>query len=274
MTVQQFTKELVARSGYQTAVRTGAGPRPGPAVWRTLGYHLCTVGVFLRAWGVVRLGRWDYGQFTASSVRMLRNAERFGGMIDVGGVEHLAQTPGPVVVVGNHMSGIETSLLPCLVLPYKPAAFVVKSSLLRYPLMGPILKALPVIAVARRNPRDDLRTVLERGTELLHAGISVIVFPQATRSTGMDVPAFNTLGVKLAGRAGVPVVPVALKTDFLGHGRWLKDAGPIDPRQAIQVRFGPPLTVRGTGKAEHQAVVGFITTHLTAWGVPVQGAKP
>ena len=48
---------------------------------------------------------------------------------------------------------------------------------------------------------------------------------------------FNSIGVKLAKKAGVPVVPVAIKTDFWGNGRIIKELGPIDNKKTIHIKF-------------------------------------
>ena len=95
---------------------------------------------------------------------------------------------------------------------------MVKESLLKYPFFGPVLGSREPIVVGRSNPREDLVAVLEGGEARLKQGRSVIVFPQSTRSSVFDPAHFNTIGVKLAKRAGVPVIPVALKTDAWGNG--------------------------------------------------------
>jgi 1-acyl-sn-glycerol-3-phosphate acyltransferase len=128
------------------------------------------------------------------------------------------------------------------------------------------------IAVARVNPRDDLKVVLTQGEAMLKAGVSVVIFPQATRSVEFDVAEFNTLGVKLAARAGVPLVPLALKTDFMGNGRVFKDLGYVDHRKTIHFEFGAPMDVKGNGREAHEAVVAFISSRLRQWGGLVKGA--
>ena len=97
-------------------------------------------------------------------------------------------------------------------------------------------------------------------------GGSIIIFPQATRSVEFDIEGFNTLGVKLASRNGVPVVPVAIKTDFQRNGKWIKDMGPIDPQKTLYFKFGEPLPVEGKGRKTHQQVIEFISQNLLAWG--------
>ena len=43
----------------------------------------------------------------------------------------------PVIFIGNHMSTLETFVLPWIILPHRPLTFVVKRELLGYPLFPP-----------------------------------------------------------------------------------------------------------------------------------------
>ena len=106
---------------------------------------------------------------------------------------------------------------------------------------------------------------MEGGKERLEKGISVVVFPQTTRTSSFDPAEFNTIGIKLAQRAEVPVLPLALLTDAWGNGKRLKDFGKIDPTRKVHLAFGEPLLVTGRGTSEHQAVVGFIEERLREW---------
>jgi 1-acyl-sn-glycerol-3-phosphate acyltransferase len=72
----------------------------------------------------------------------------------------------------------------------------------------------------------------------LKKNISVLIFPQTTRDLRFDPKKFNTLGIKLAKRAKVPVIPVAVKNDAWGMDRWAKDFGKIDPSKPVCVSFG------------------------------------
>jgi 1-acyl-sn-glycerol-3-phosphate acyltransferase len=95
--------------------------------------------------------------------------------------------------------------------------------------------------------------------------MSVVIFPQTTRSIEFDPRKFNSLGIKLAKRAGAPVIPFALKTDAWGIGRWLKDFGCIRPQKTVRICFGQLMTINGPGKREHQLVVDFIAAKLAGW---------
>jgi len=118
------------------------------------------------------------------------------------------------------MSTLETLVLPGIIGKNFKATFVIKNSLLKYPFFGRILTAINAIPVTRKNPKEDYRIVIQEGLKRLEQGISVIVFPQAARQTVFDPAQFNTLGVKLAKKASVPAVPIALRTDAWGTGTY------------------------------------------------------
>ncbi|MGD8351694.1 MAG: lysophospholipid acyltransferase family protein [Nitrospirota bacterium] len=201
-----------------------------------------------------------------SSKGVLRALESVGVKFDLSGMENLRSFDGPCVLVSNHMSTLETLCFPGIILPFKRVTFVVKESLLRYPVFKHIMRAMKAIGVNRRNPREDLRAVLANGGRMLEDGMSVVVFPQTTRTTEFDPSDFNSLGVKLARRAGVPVVPVAVKTDAWGVGpSFMKDVGRIDASKTVRMCFGRPLAVEGRGDAEHGKVVEFIGSRLEEW---------
>ncbi|MDF1553396.1 MAG: lysophospholipid acyltransferase family protein [Deferrisomatales bacterium] len=221
-------------------------------------------------WRASRLaarGALDDQAWLRSSNEELRVAEALGMDVQVEGLEHLRRLDGPAVIVGNHMSTLETFLLPGMVVPHRPVTFVVKDTLLTYPVFGHVMRSRNPIVVGRTNPREDFKAVMEGGEQRLAQGISVVVFPQTTRAERFDPERFNSIGAKLAGRAGVPLIPLALRTDAWGNGRWLKDFGPVDPRRPVRFRFGAPLSPDRRGTEAHRQTVAFIQQALGEWGV-------
>lgn len=243
--------------------------------WRGLAgirYYTRLMKIYLASARIARQKGYTLEQYTFASHRILRLVESLGAEVDIQGLEHLAG-PGPAVIIGNHMSSLETGVLPGLILPFRDVGFVIKASLLTYPIFGEIMRAVKNVTVSRTHPREDLRQVLEQGTRLLKQGVNVGIFPQATRSVEFDPDGFNSLGVKLAARAGVPVIPLALKTNFQENGTWMKDFGRIDPRETVRFYFGAPLPVVGTGRATQEQVVAHILNHLREWRIPIKSGE-
>ena len=215
-------------------------------------------------------GSYDTSDWCRDSLLTLRALERVGVTVEVTGLENITSFDGPCVFIGNHMSTLETFVLPTLIAPIKDTTFVVKQSLVDYPVFKHIMRARNPITVGRVNARDDFKAVLDGGTARLAAGLSIIIFPQTTRSAVFDPAAFNTIGIKLAKKAGVPDVPIALKTDAWGNGSLLKDYGKIDPARPVHFAFGKPLQIRDRGAEEHEEIVSFITAKLKEWEGPVR----
>lgn len=210
-------------------------------------------------------GSYDTSDWCRDSFLTLRALEQVGVTMEVTGLENLTSFDGPCVFIGNHMSTLETFVLPTLIAPIKDTTFVVKQSLVDYPIFKHIMRARNPITVGRQNARDDLKAVLEGGAARLAAGLSVIIFPQTTRSLVFDPAAFNSIGIKLAKKAGVPIVPFALKTDAWGNGSLLKDYGRIDPARPVHFVFGKPVRIKDRGTEEHEEIIAFITEKLKEW---------
>lgn len=212
-------------------------------------------------------GKYDDQEWSESSHRVLDSLESVGVKIEISGRDHIRSLNTPCVFVGNHMSMLETIILPCVIRPIRRVTFVVKQSLMEYPVFRHIVGSRNPIAVSRDNPREDLKTVMQGGIERLANGTSIVVFPQTTRADHFDPSTFNSIGIKLALRAKVPVVPVALVTNAWGNGKWVKDLGPISPDKTVRFAFGPPIQVTDRGTEQQQQVVDFIQKQLGEWGV-------
>jgi 1-acyl-sn-glycerol-3-phosphate acyltransferase len=269
MDTNQFRQIIHSEHGYQSPERRLFLARYLPG-WRAFIYYAQIVMAFVIARIEGFRGKLTNEQWLKASIRCIQAAESAGGRVNVSGLAAVSQHKGPLVYIANHMSILETVILPSVTLTFNDVTFVIKDELRRYPLIGRVMKILNLIAVYRKNPREDLKIVLNEGHNRIRQGCSVVIFPQATRSTVFDEKAFNTLGVKLARKAGVPVVPIALKTDFHGNGQWIKEIGPINPDLGLYFKFGEPMAVTGNGQATHQRVVEFITQNLKQWGAEVR----
>lgn len=229
--------------------------------------------IVFRASRKAKHSTYDTLDWCKSSMETLRALESVGVQIEVTGMDNFKNLDSPCVFIGNHMSTLETFVLPTIIGAFKETTFVVKQNLVDYPVFKYVMRSRKPITVGRSNPRDDLKAVLEGGTEKLHSGTSIIIFPQTTRTPPFDPEQFNTIGVKLAKKAGVPVVPIALKTDAWSNGWFLKDFGRIDPSKTVHFAFGKPMMIKDRGTEEHQEITEFIKKNLLAWGGEVLQPK-
>ena len=218
-----------------------------------------------RASSLAKRGLYKTPEWCGSSLATLRALEQVGVDIEITGTDFFRALDGPCVFVANHMSTLETFVLPTIISQFKDATFVVKQGLVDYPVFKHVMRSRDPITVGRSNPRDDLKAVLEGGAERLKAGRSIVIFPQTTRTRVFDPGSFNTIGIKLARKAGVPVVPLALKTDAWSNGRILKDYGRIIPARRVHFAFGKPMLIKDRGNEEHAAIIEFVRGKLKDW---------
>jgi 1-acyl-sn-glycerol-3-phosphate acyltransferase len=208
---------------------------------------------------------YDTVAWHKSSHDIFRFIENTGGRFIITGMENILKSEKPVLFISNHMSTLETMIFPCIIAPRREVTFVVKESLVKHPLFKDVMQSRDPIVVGRSDPRKDFEAVMNRGAELLSKGISIVIFPQSTRSLEFKPEEFNSIGVKLAKKAGVQVVPVAIKTDFWGNGKLVKELGPIDSKKTIHIKFGEPFSITGNGKEENTRIISFIQASLEEW---------
>jgi 1-acyl-sn-glycerol-3-phosphate acyltransferase len=164
------------------------------------------------------------------------------------GLENIPQHP--VVVLSTHQSAWETIYLYYAVSPVCP---ILKKELLSIPFWGWAMRLQKPIAIDRSKPREAGRTLLVEGKKRLEEGLSVVIFPEGSRSPAGVVKPFSRGGAKLAVTAGIPVLPVIHNAaDCWPAHTILKKPG------TIHVRFGPVLDVEGRDSTE-------VTDAFQAW---------
>jgi 1-acyl-sn-glycerol-3-phosphate acyltransferase len=112
----------------------------------------------------------------------------------------------PYVVVANHLSMADPFLLSSL--PWD-MQWVAKEVLFKVPVVGWILSLGGDIAL-RRGSGESVRAMLDQCRRALDGGLSVMLFPEGTRSATPGVAAFKDGAFDLAIERGVPLLPVAV----------------------------------------------------------------
>lgn len=235
-------------------------------IFRRWYFYAINFSVFYNCGVLGKKGKLDGEAQTYQSTRNLKLVENCGGKVHLRGLEHIRALNGrPCVLVANHMSLLETAMMHAVARGYIDFSFVVKESLTRLPYFRYIMSGLDAIGVSRTNPKEDLKTVLTRGKQILEGGRSLIIFPQHTRSEEFIPEQFNSIGIKLAKAAGVPVLPLALKTDFTKNGKLIRDMGEICPEHEVWFEFAPAIEIEGNGHEQHRQIVEFIKSRIDSW---------
>lgn len=224
------------------------------------------VGIVFHSAKLARSGMYDRYEWANSSIDIWQALENAGMQFEFTGLRNIITTDEPVVFISNHMSTLETVVFPAIIQPIKPITFVVKKELLSVPKFKHILSARDPIVVGRQNPREDLTIVMEEGSRKIKEGRSIVIFPQSTRNNVFNPETFNSLGVKLAKKNNIKVIPVALVTDAWGNGRYIKEFGKIDIKKKVRIAFGPALNANSTEVNVHKFVTDFIIQNLKNWG--------
>ncbi len=155
--------------------------------------------------------------------------------------------PPPYVILCKHQSAWETvslhSVFPVFVL-------VLKESLTRIPFFGWSLLATGQIPIDRSKGIESLKKLQRTGQKEFQRGVSILIFPEGTRTAVGEVGRYNAGGVSLALEAGVPIVPVAHDAGrFWGRRAFLKQPG------EIQLRIGPAIPTAGRPKSDRKQIL-------------------
>lgn len=109
------------------------------------------------------------------------------------------------LLVANHISWVDIFVINTA----RPTAFVAKSEVRDWPLIGYLAAKTETIFIERGRSREALH-VAHRMAELLAAGRDVAVFPEGTTSDGSEVLPFHAALLQPAISVDAPVQPLAL----------------------------------------------------------------
>ena len=144
----------------------------------------------------------------------------------------------PYIFAGNHASQYDIFVLQ----GYLGHSFrwMAKKELFQVFLWGPAMRAAGYIPIDRSHGREALKSLGEAARRIA-GGTSVVIFPEGTRTRDGSLGDFKAGGMQLAIKAGVPIVPVALRGtyDILPKGRFVVRPG------RVRVAVGEPLAVTG-----------------------------
>jgi 1-acyl-sn-glycerol-3-phosphate acyltransferase len=171
---------------------------------------------------IYRIGQgWGYFVIFCAGVRMT-----------VEGRERIPTKEG-VCLVSNHNSILDIVLI--LAAAGRPVGFLAKKELVWIPIMNVWILMLGGGYIDRGSPRKAMKTI-EAGVKRLKKGSGILVFAEGTRSRGRGLLPFKPGSLKLATKAGVKIVPVAITGSYeVFEKTYRLHPGPVS------VCFGEPI---------------------------------
>lgn len=112
----------------------------------------------------------------------------------------------PLLMVLNHVSWLDIFVLGAV----RPTAFVAKSEIRTWPVLGWLVAGAGTVFIERRQ-RHAIKHVATQMTTKFAQGQSVGLFPEGTTSDGMAVQDFYASLFEAAISTGVDIQPVALR---------------------------------------------------------------
>lgn len=190
-----------------------------------------------------------------------------GVRVAVSGLERLDPAKA-YAFMANHQSNYDIPvLLGCLPVQFR---WLAKAELFKVPLFGRAMRAAGYISIDRAD-RSSAFQSLGEAAGALRRGVSIMIFPEGTRSLDGVLRPFKKGGFVMAINAGVAVVPVVIRGTFaiMPKRAWL-----IRPR-AVALEIGEPIASSGYTLETKEALMERVREALSqgADGRAAEGAR-
>lgn len=126
--------------------------------------------------------------------------------VHVNGLENL-NVDGSCILMPNHQSNFDIPvLLGCLPIQFR---WLAKAELFKIPIFGRGMRGCGYISIDRSNRKSAFQSLAEAAAKIRN-GVSVLIFPEGTRSRDGRILPFKKGGFVLSVDAGVPIVPIVI----------------------------------------------------------------
>ncbi|GAB4849664.1 1-acyl-sn-glycerol-3-phosphate acyltransferase [Ancistrocladus abbreviatus] len=159
-----------------------------------------------------------------------------GNPIKIEGVEH---SKNKAVYISNHASPIDIILI--MWLTPTGTVGIAKKEIIWYPLFGQLYVLANHLRIDRSNPSAAIESMKEATRAVVKNKLSLIIFPEGTRSRNGRLLPFKKGFVHLALQTGLPIVPIVMTGT---HRAWRKGSLHVRPAP-IAVKYLPPIKTDG-----------------------------
>jgi len=199
--------------------------------------------------------RWTWPHYYVGAW-LARSLCRLLGGYSVHGRENIPRQTG-AIICSNHVAYLDPPVLGSG-LPRR-TYFMAKKELFTNPVLGALIRASYAFPVDRGTTD---REAIRHGIELLQKGELLVVFPEGGRSPDGSIQPGNIGPALMASRAGVPIIPAALKETERIMPRGSKGLH----RGRVQIDYGVPIhpSQFGEGRLEKTQLQEFTEAVMQA----------
>ena len=161
------------------------------------------------------------------------------------------------VIISNHQSILDILLMNCLRYRYK---WISKIENFNVPVIGWYLRMAKYITIDRGNEESKIE-MLEKSFNCLKKGISIMIFPEGTRSLNNQIGFFKRGAFQLALQAKVPLLPVLID----GTGGILPKHGLIfNGGHQVRIRVLDPIYPDTFGTDNPESLALKLSAYMTS----------
>ncbi len=177
-----------------------------------------------------------------------------GITLEVHGLEHIK--PGqPYIFMSNHQSTFD--IMSCLAVIPGAARFIAKQELFRVPVFAQGMRAVGMIPIDRGNSKK-AKESLDKAVVEIKQGVSVIIFPEGTRTKDGKIQPFKKGGFILALKGGIPIAPMVIS----GAMQIMRKKSMFLDKGTIRLEFLPPVDTTGYTYEQRNQLVQEIRTQI------------
>ncbi len=166
--------------------------------------------------------------------------------VTVEGVENVPGK-GPYVFMSNHQGSYDIFAL----LGYLPFQFkYLAKEIFSIPILGMAMKATGYISIDREGTRETVKAMNDAAKKI-HEGMSVLIFPEGSRSPDGLIQPFKKGGFTLAIKSQVPIVPIAISgsNEIIPKGKMRVYPG------SITLRLDRPVETKGCTMRDRETLM-------------------
>lgn len=157
----------------------------------------------------------------------------------------------PYIYMPNHQSNFDIPvLLGHLTVQFR---WLAKAELFKIPIFGHAMRKAGYISIDRNNRESAIKS-LNAAANKIKSGVSVLIFPEGTRSRDGKIQPFKKGGFVMAIESGVPIVPVVITgtRSLMTKGKFRVNAGHV--RMVIHKPIDTSAYTRETKEALMESV--------------------